>query len=203
MPIFVDDIKLDVDAETLEDAIMAAKERLDAAGRIIVEISIAGEALVGDDIEAHLNDFIGDTDVRLASADPAAEAISALQQIHAHLAEAAKVQSEVADLLQHDKEAEAMTTMGNSLTVWQQTSQGIAQCAAMMGVSLETLKVDGKTFGDLTTQLKLRLNELYEYLTSRDTVAVADTLAYEWPELISQWQAVVDEVIKSIEQSNA
>ncbi len=200
MPIYVDDIELQADAETLKDAILAAKERLDAAGRIIVEIKVAGQPLVGDEIEEHVDDYIADTDVHLVSADPKAEAISALEQIRSHLTEAGKVQADVADLLQRDEQADAMKTIGGSLAIWQQTSQGIAQCAAMMNVSLEAIEVEGKSFADLTTQLKLRLNELYEYLTNNDTVAVADTLAYEWPDLVQGWQAMVGELIDTIQK---
>jgi len=202
MPIYVDDIPLNVDdAQTLHDAIVAAKERLGAAGRIIVEISIAGEALVGEQIEQHLSDDIGDTEVRLVSTDPKAEAVSTLEQIREHLDEASRVQAKVADLLQRDQGAEAMLTIGDALTVWQQMTQGIAQCAAMTKVSLDDLSVEGQTVGELITQLKMRINELYEYLTNRDTVALADALAYEWPDVTKRWQCVVDELIQAIDKT--
>ena len=47
----------------------------------------------------------------------------------------------------------------------------------------------------------MRLNELYEYLTNRDTVALADTLAYEWPDVTKRWQSVVDDLIQAIDNS--
>ncbi len=67
--------------------------------------------------------------------------------------------------------------------------------AVLLDVDLDRRQVDdapvGQTVNDLIDQLK----QLKDMLTSGDTVALADALAFEWPQTTDRWQLLIDEMI--------
>lgn len=195
----IDDIPCDVGGDTLGDVLGAAGKRLGPAGRVIVEVVIDGESLVGESLATRQGESAAGMVIELTSADPKELALGLLEQVRRRLDEAATLQTDAAACLQRDDEADAMKQLGEAVVIWQQTQQAVQQSAAMMNVPLSELAGGDATFEELTRSLIEQLQSLRDGLTARDTVAVADTLAYEWPATTQRWRGVVERLMEKID----
>lgn len=202
MPIYLDDKPVELAGDDLAAVLTAAREKAAESGRVIVEVSIDGERLVDSDLDAGQDRAIDDSDVRLATADPAHLAVDTLTQVRSLLDELRQVQSEAADLFQQDKPAEAIQKVAAAMGIWQQTQQAVLHSAILTQLSLDEKTIDGQPVNDTINLLADQLRELRDALAGGDTVTVADALSYEWPGTIDRWQALVDQMITWI-QSDA
>lgn len=191
MPILLDDAPLDVTGHRLGDALQAAQAQCDAEGRMLVEVRLNGNVVTGDALDEHAEKSIDNADLRLYSADPIALSLSILNQIEHRLADAEAMQQEAAELLQRGESQAGLIKVGAAVEPWLQTQQAVLQSAALTGVTLDTLEVDGKPLQACITELVTRLKELRDLVNAKDTVALADVLQYEWPETTQRWRSLV------------
>jgi hypothetical protein len=198
MPVLIDDLPVDIDTGPLGDVLLAAQQRIEPQGRIIVEVLLDGEPLIGDALVERQDEHLGDSILSLLTADPRELVIDTLGEIHRQLQAAGEYQTEAAGCLQRDDEQAALERIGEAMTIWQQTERAVRESAQIMEVSLDDLKIGGQTFSQLTAGLIAQLESLRDLLQARDTVAVADTLQYEWPETTMRWQQAVEKLVERI-----
>ena len=198
MPVHIDDLPVAIEPGLLGDVLLEAQKQLEADGRIIVEVLLDGAPLVGDDLFDRQNEAVGNATLNLVTANPRELVIDTLGEIHRMLEVAGESQTQAADSLQRDDPAGAYESIGEAMTIWQQTERAVRESAQIMEITLEDLIIDGKTFSELTTHLIEQLGTLRSLLQSRDTVALADTLQYEWPETTIQWQKAVEQLIERL-----
>jgi len=201
MTVYLDDQKVQLEGSNLGAVLVAAKNDLDPAGRIVVEVQLDGQSLIGDDLANKQDHAVEGCELRLYSADPKQLGIAALEQVRAALDEAREHQSQAAELLQQDRSADAMEGITEAFDIWRHVQQAVMQSAALVGLSLEELEFEGKPFADLTEALITQLKDLREVLESHDMVALADVLAYEWPQTVDAWQAMIGKIVSSIEET--
>ncbi|MEO0963546.1 MAG: hypothetical protein AAFY08_00360 [Planctomycetota bacterium] len=203
MPTYLDDAPLAVDAATLDAALDVARRDAEAQGRLIVEVSLDGESLMGDRLDAAMGTAIGEAELRLYSADAAQVAGEALHEVRASIDRIEAMHQEAADELQRGDQAAGLATVGRVIELWLGVQRGIGQAAQVAGIEL-----DGLTFGQtsataLFSGLLERLQELKGMIESGDTIALADALAYEWSEITEPWGALVDTLIAMVEAEPA
>jgi len=201
MAVYLDDQASELGGPTLGAVIDAAKADLDATGRIVVEVRVDGESLTGSQLDARWDDAVANREVKLYTADPASLAIEPLEQVRDRLGDAHTLQADAADLLQQDRGAEAFAKVAEAMSVWQQAQQTVSQSARLLRLDLDNLAVEGRTVPELTDQTLAQLQQLKALLESGDPVGLADALAYEWPELTTRWEAMIGELIATIEGS--
>jgi hypothetical protein len=200
MTVYLDDESVKVSGDTLGPVLQEVSQRLDPAGRIVVEVLLNGEALIGDQL-AQLKDApIGNDELRLYSADPVELAVEVLHQVRAQLDDARQAQQEAADLFQRDQAGQALQRVTASLSVWQQAQQAVLQTTQMVGLDLDQQVFEGHPVGSIIQSLLGQLMQVRDLLTAHDTVGLADALAYEWPETVDRWQRLVSQLIQWIEQ---
>ncbi len=158
---------------------------------MLVEVRLNGNVVTGDALDEHAEKSIDNADLRLYSADPIALSLSILNQIEHRLADAEAMQQEAAELLQRGESQAGLIKVGAAVEPWLQTQQAVLQSAALTGVTLDTLEVDGKPLQACITELVTRLKELRDLVNAKDTVALADVLQYEWPETTQRWRSLV------------
>jgi len=198
MTVYLDDQPVPLTGDRLADVIAAATARLQPAGRMVVEVQLNGQTLAGDSLTQHAAaPLAGDADLRLYSADPHQLARQVLEQVRGELLAQQPVIERAADLLRQDKAAEAFGLVTQTNEVWLATMQAVQQAAPMLGVDLVKLEVDGRPFTAAAGELLTSLRQFKQQLTDQDTAALADTLGYEWPRLIEQWDAVIGKVISN------
>lgn len=203
MPVLLDDTPLTTDGARLRDAVAAAVNALQPDGRVLVEIQLDGQTLPEDEIEARADEPVDDAEVRLYSADPTALATSTLEQVRSRLAEADQMMRDAADLLQGDQTAAGLRKVAEAIEPWLQTQQAVIQCATLIGIDLNGLDIDGQPLTAPVQDLLQQLTTLKELITANDTVALADALAYEWPETTARWDRLVATLIERIEDDQA
>lgn len=199
MPIFLDDYAVDLEGDSLGAVLASAKRQLEPHGRVVVEVRLNDRLLTADQIAQAHGTAVEGQEVKLYSADPRQLARATLEAVREHLAQARQYQEDAADLLQQDEARQAMGKIGQAVEVWLQAQQAVAHSAAMVGIELGRLGANGRPFEELTQDLIQKLQTLKVLITSQDTVALADTLAYEWPQAIEQWDALIADLIERIE----
>ncbi|MEO1236700.1 MAG: hypothetical protein AAFX76_07930 [Planctomycetota bacterium] len=198
MQITLDDQTVDLDGPSLGQLLDAARDRLADGGRVVVEVAVDGHKLAEDQILARRDDDVADLDVRFVSADPRKLAVDTLEQVRGRLGDAAELQQEAADLLQRDQTQPALKKVGESIEGWLQVQQAVLHATVLLSIDLDTLTVDGEPAHALTTEALARLEDVKGHLQAGDTVALADALAYEWPETTAKWHALIDAVVEAI-----
>ncbi len=198
MPVLIDDHPMGNVTGSLGDVLLAAQKELEPLGRIIVEVLLDGQPLIGDQLFDRQEEPLGDMTLNLITANPRELVVDTLGEIHRMLQVAGEQQNEAADYLQRDDQRSALERIGESMTIWQQTERAVRESAQIMEVSLDDLVIDAFTFSELTADLIERLSGLRDLLTANDFVAVADTLQYEWPDVTMRWQKAIEKLMEVI-----
>lgn len=199
MPVKIDDQPVALEAGSLRALLAAARDHLAPAGRLVVQVQLDGEPVVDEALDSDQpTDFTG-VEVQMYSASPADLAVGALEQAREQIAEARAQQEQAAELLQQDEPAKALDLVGSSIAGWIHAQQAVTQVAQLMGLDLSAITVgDGSVAGRIQ-DLLARLVELKGLLEASDHVALADALAYEWPEATEQWDAALGAMVQHIE----
>ena len=198
MPVLIDDHPMGNVTGSIGDVLLAAQKELEPLGRIIVEVLLDGQPLIGDQLFDRQEEPLGDMTLNLITANPRELVVDTLGEIHRMLQVAGEQQNEAADFLQRDDQRSALERIGESMTIWQQTERAVRESAQIMEVSLDDLVIDAFTFSELTADLIERLSGLRDLLTANDFVAVADTLQYEWPDVTMRWQKAIEKLMEVI-----
>lgn len=199
MPLVIDEQAVTTEAANVGEAIAWASEHLRPQGRIVVEVNLDGRALSEPDLQNASEVGLAGHELALTSAEPVSLTVSVLLQVKAKLEELGALQGEAAELLQKDQNTEAFQRVGEAVEVWQQTQQAVLHSAALVGLDLDAVRVHGQPLTHYTDQLLAMLQELKSMLESGDTLALADAMAYEWPEVTDQWAELIDELVTQIQ----
>lgn len=197
MEILIDGKSVAFDGVTLGEILEEARDLLEEQGRIISEVELDGSPLVGEGLEEAQDRPLEGDQLVLRSEDTRELVISALHEINAQLPRAAEIQAEASELLQGDEPVEAYERVADAITIWLQAQQTVAQSALLLEIELETLALGEGTGFDAIEHLRDRLESLKDLMMRGDTVALADTLAYEWPETVDRWQELVGSLARA------
>lgn len=201
MAIYLDEQELTLEATSVKDVIQAANAQAMAAGRIVVEISLDGQVIPADQLQAKQEDALPEgAEIRLISALPSELAIDTLNQCTLALDEARKITADAAELLQQDKSTQAIEEIAKTVGIWQQVQAVVSQSTQLTGIDLNTRKLDGEPINDIIQQHVTHLTELRDLLQSKDTLGLADVLTYEWPNVLTRWQQLIGQMIIWIEE---
>ncbi len=200
--VYLDDQQVQLEGADLESVLAAATDHLAPTGRIVVEVQIDGQSLVADELDQRCRAPVGQAELRLYSADPQELAVITLEQVREKLNDARQAQAQAADLLQRDEPDRAMQEVGRVIEVWQQAQQAVLGSSRLLGMTLDDKEVDGQSIHELAAALIEKLKELTRLLTTRDTVGLADTLAYEWPQTVDTWDRFIGSLVRWIQQIN-
>ena len=200
MAIYIDDEPVQLDGSDLESVLAAATDHLATKKRIVVEVVVDGQPVVGDQLTEQQSKPVSDAELRLYSADPHELSVTTLHQVRVQLEEAKTAQSSAAELFQQDEQAKAMEQVARVIDAWQQTQQVVLYSVQLLNVGLNDKKVGDQSVEELTEGLISQLTNLHDLLRAQDTVGLADVLAYEWPETVDRWDQFIVELINWIEQ---
>ena len=195
MEISIDGSTVDLDVRDLDGALEAANRHLSTTGRIVVEVEADGRVLMGDDLEAARTSGVLPAELVLQSADPRDLASEALEHVRVGLQEASRLQVEAAESLQRDDLPTAMERIRTVVDHWQNVQQVVMQVGSLIDGDIGTIRVGATSVEDAVTGLAERLRALRTLLGDRDTVGLADELMYIWPEVCTQWDAMLRAII--------
>lgn len=203
MAIYLDDEAVELAGTDLANVLLAAQQHLAPDGRIVVEVQVDGTSLSGDELEQQGGRDVARTELRLYSAHPAEIAAETLEQVRYRLAAVRQSQSDAADMLQQDRAAEALQKVAHAVEGWMQAQQAVSMAAGLTDIDLNQLTVDQQPVSAITDAVVTALTQMKEMLAAGDTVAMADALAYEWPEHVDAWDRLVEQLLREIEGDDA
>jgi len=194
MQIQVDGEPMDVEAETLGQAIAAVRDRLSESGgeRVIVEVQLDGQTLGEDDVADRHDQPLADSQLALVTAEPYELARQTLLDVGEALAAAKDQQQRAADLLRSDQPRDALDHVKSALTTWQQAQQSVQQSAQLLDIDLDRITVDNRPAAEIVDELAESLRAVREQLVGSDWIGLADSLAYDLDDAAGTWTKLVD-----------
>jgi len=196
MSIYLDDELVELSGDDLAVVLEEAQQIAAGSGRMVVEVQCDGRVLDPAELDDTQNTPVGDSEWRLCTADPRELAAATLHQVTERLNDAHEAQVGAAELLQQDRPADAMKHVTEAIEAWQQTQQAVLYSAMLVGIDLDGRSVDDNPVDETIGMLLDQLKGLRDLLSAGDTVGMADALAYEWPNTVDRWRALVGQMIE-------
>jgi hypothetical protein len=200
MRVLIDDRPCDVTGDSVGAALAEAASRAEASGRVIVEVVVDGERWGETELSSPERSQAAADEVQLVSADRG-------ELVCRTLGEAADVLGEIDDLQRHSAESlqvgevsDGMTRLGEALELWLLVQRSIDMSLQTMGIDLETVKHDGERIAASVNGLEQQLRGVRDALSRHDSVALADTLLFELPEVIEHWRGVLGSVQRHVQE---
>jgi hypothetical protein len=201
MRVVLDEKPFETAASNVGEAITAAAESIEDDGRVIVDVIVDGEKW--NEQQLGSPDRCGETasEVKLGSANLRELVAQTLHDASEALVVADQMQREAAEDLQADRHSEAMQQLGEALNTWISVQDAVMKSAQALQLDLETIAVEGGTVDESIARLNEQLRSLRTMLQSNDTVALADTLMYELPDVVAQWRETLASIREHVQQA--
>lgn len=203
MQILLDENVCDVAAETVEEAIAVCANLVEAQGRMIVDVHVDGARWSEEELASTENQSTTAQVVELTSADPAQLVVQTFQDAAEALTDADELQQEAAQLLQSDQRTICMDKMGEALSIWLSVQQAIVKGSQVIGLQLDEVTVDGTPIVTSIVQLNEQLRMLRTALEQDDQIALADALLYEFPDIVREWQGILEHLQTLVDQETS
>lgn len=194
----IDEQLVEIEATELGKVLATAQSHLQEQGRVVVEVLVDNESLVGDEIAERQNEAIDSQDIQLISAKPNELAIETLEQVDARLQESMQTQSDAAKLFREDRSADALQHVSQIIETWLKVQQAVLQCCQLTNVEFNQIRSESFTATELTERLLKQLQELKSLVETGDSTALADALELEWPDIVTQWRSVIEHLLETI-----
>lgn len=191
MQILFDEVPCNVDAGTIGEAIASARDLARQRGRLIVDVTVDGSRLTEADLASCRRHDEAAGIIRFTSADPVEIVAHTFEDAEDALAEADELQQKAAELLHSDEHTVAMDTLGEAVSIWLSVQEAIVKGAQAIGLDLDTVHVGGESFQDMIRRLNECLKTVRRGVQDRDEVTLADTLLYEFPQIVEQWRGLL------------
>lgn len=199
MRVLIDDRPCDVTGDSVRDALTEAASRAESSGRVIVEVVVDGERW-GESELGSPERCAGRADlVHLISADRSELVCRTLGEAADVLAEIDELQRTAAESVQVGDTAEGMSRLAEALELWLLVQRSISMSLQTMELDLDTVRHDGEPIGASVNALEGQLRGVRDALTRRDSVALADTLLYELPDVIEHWRGILGSVQRHVQ----
>jgi len=183
------------DDATLEQAIRAAQNTLDAARRIVVGFRCDGEEMVGPAMIAALRKPAKSFDrVEAYSAAKVDLVVETMTHAADSLDEVETETGEVAQWLVQGRSAEAIPRLGSCLTVWQQVHDAVTKSLTLLDLDPAVTEIREQTFDAAMARPRDVLLQIKNALLAQDYVLLADVLQYEFSEVTQLWHAMITRV---------
>ncbi len=195
MQVLLDDIESDVKARTVGDAIDAVAVLARNRGRLVVDVFVDGARWNEQRIASPERQTAVADVVRLISAEPA-------ELVCQTLADADELQQEAARLLQSDQHTISMDKLNEAISIWLSVQQAIVKGSQLVGLDLDEIVVHDSPISASILRLNEQLKVVRSSLAGRDQIGLADTLLYEFPEVVQEWRDILDVLQRRIDPKN-
>lgn len=205
MRVFLDNAPLEVERPTIAGALHAGCRAAEAAHRIVVEATLDGQPLPGDDLLNPPDRDLGDSEVRLITAEPRSLVSTTLLDVADLLPGAQAEQRAAADAIHGGKLQDALTHLGDALRAWDQLRQVVENGARLLDLSLSELRLgpadkagQTPTVSTRAGALSAQLAEVKRSIQAGDWTGLADVLAYELDGQVEAWRGVLTDLAAKV-----
>lgn len=189
---------------TLGSALAAVQEQKVGPDNVISQIWVDGEMLTAERLSdwktRPANEF-NETRVEVQSRK---HLISmGLKTIRQGLIESSDLRNTTVTALQQGQIDQAMRSLADYLNLWNTTQQSIASACRIMDCELETLHLtepdQSLNISEQISNLTARLQDVKNALENGDFVLLADILNYEFGDLTSTWEMLIDIIAQTLD----
>ncbi len=167
--------------------------------RLVVGVARNGVPLVNSDLEASLNQPIGeDTQIDLDSAASGELIGAALRGLADQLEQAGADLLTIADALLGQDKSSAIRRVGDFVGQWQAVRDVMVQASGLLDQDLTLHVHAGQTVGEHLQEVVRRLNDVRSALEANDLVLLTDLVRYELPPLCETWSAALREIADAL-----
>jgi hypothetical protein len=191
MRVLLDDRPIAVEPLTIARAIDVARESASAEGRIVIEVLGDGRSVDQALLDAPPADTAGFAELKLVTADPGAFVSVTLSDTHELLDAAAAAHQSAADLLMAGSREDAITPLREALESWAVVRDVVEKSASLIGVDPRTVATESGSGSAVIDGLTARLTDIKQALVQQDDAALSDVLAYDMPEQVEHWRALL------------
>ena len=202
MQVLLDDNVCDVVAQTVGEAIAACANLAQAHGRLIVDVHVDGARWSEQQLGSAERQTATAEVVELTSADPTELVRQTFDDAAQALSDADELQHEAARLLQSDQRTICMDKLGEALSIWLTVQQAIVKGSQVIELKLDAITVNGTPILTSIVQLNEHLQMLRTALEQDDQIALADALLYEFPDVVRQWQEILQHLTTLVGQES-
>lgn len=201
MKVLLDDMPCEVNATTVGEALDAASAVAEQRGRLIVDVSVDGTRWTESDLSNSDRTDAAAGVVHFTSAAPRELVRQTFADAADALTDADDLQRETAQLLQADHRTVSLDKLNEAISIWLQVQEAIVKGSQLVGLDLDAVALP-RPIGESISALNQRLTSLHGALTRNDVIALADTLLYEFPEVVEEWRSILDELQRLLEKKN-
>ena len=186
MRILIDGIDSGLTAQTVPDALEQGMNAVDSAGRIVVELSLAGTPLAAAQLSNGAYATISAETVALMSLAPNELLLATFELGRNAIDAAQKHFHSAAEMIQAGQDENAMKELHEGIELW---------CTIDQTVFQEAVPKIAELGGDQTPdglerhvkELKAALESIKTAIESSDFAGLSDALMYEFPETSAGW----------------
>ncbi|HEY8666057.1 MAG TPA: hypothetical protein VIL86_05295 [Tepidisphaeraceae bacterium] len=193
-----------VDHQTLEAEQMGLRTvgqvlaHLQRDNRLVVHVLIDGQepdlslmqSLKQSPLDGHV--------VYVETAEPRQMALEVLTEVDNQLAEADRLRTEAAELLNKNQNVKAMEKLSGCFSTWQHAQESVLKTAQLLRIDLNSVKVHGRTLTALLEEFTQQLRNIRASLENRDFVTLSDILTYETTETTQHWRSALQSMRSAI-----
>jgi hypothetical protein len=201
MKVLLDDMPCEVNATTVGEALDAASAVAEQRGRLIVDVSVDGTRWTESDLSSPDRTDAAAEVVQFTSAAPRELVRQTFADAADALTDADDLQRETAQLLQADHRSVSLDKLNEAISIWLQVQEAIVKGSQLVGLDLNAVVLP-RPIGESITALNQRLEAVHGALARNDVIALADTLLYEFPEVVEEWRGILDELQRHLEKKN-
>lgn len=187
-----------VDHQPLEAEHMGLKTvgqvlaHLQRDNRLVVHVLIDGQEPDLDRMTAVRQSPLRGHTIFIETAEPKQMALDVLAEVEHQLAEADRLKTEAAELLQRNQNAPAMEKLSGCLSTWQHAQESLAKTGQLLRIDLDTVRTANISLTQIFTDFADKLRDIRAALESRDFVTLTDLLLYETSETSSRWHSAIE-----------
>ena len=201
MKVLLDDIPCEVNATTVGEALDAASAVAEQRGRLIVDVSVDGTRWTESDLSNSDRTDAAAGVVHFTSAAPRELVRQTFADAADALTDADDLQRETAQLLQADHRTVSLDRLNEAIAIWLQVQEAIVKGSQLVGLDLDAVALP-RPIGESINALNQQLGAVRGALARNDVIALADTLLYEFPEVVEEWRGILDELQRLLEKKN-
>jgi hypothetical protein len=207
MELFIDDDRVDAESVgngTLEETLHHVQSNLCAPGRMVVALRCDDQDVPADNMVSTLKKPVSSFEQIEVFTSTQGELVKeTMTHASASLSQTEAECDRIADCLTEGKTAEAMEALGNCMAVWQQIHDGISKSIQILQLNAAQMEINGEPLMDVVAKPMDVLLQVKQALESQDHVLLADTLKYEFSDVMREWHAVLAAIRKHADTCDA
>ncbi len=201
MKVLLDDMPCEVKATTVGEALDAAAALAEQRGRLIVDVTVDGTRWTESDLTSPDCTTARAEIIRFTSAAPNELVRQTFADAADALIDADDLQRETAELLQADRRAASLDKLNDAISIWLQVQEAIVKGSQLVGLNLDEVALP-RPIGESIDILNQRLEAVHGALAGEDVISLADTLLYEFPEVVEEWRCILAELQRLLERKS-